>query len=108
MPTTSLPTPPQAIIRCKVAAFTAAACLAAAGLAVIERTAIWIIVALGAVTAAPTVLAACGLPVALLVLRVHRKRDRRFALLAPWRRRALAELRRDLAELPETRHPIGR
>jgi hypothetical protein len=49
----------------------------------------------------------CGLPVALLVLRVHRVRHRRFPPLAPWRRRALADLRRDLADLPETGHPIG-
>jgi hypothetical protein len=48
-----------------------------------------------------------GNPVALLVLRVHRVRQRRFSPLAPWRRRALAELRRDLADLPETGHPIG-
>jgi hypothetical protein len=107
MTRTPLPTPAQATVRCAVAAIAAAACLAAAGVAVIERTAMWIVLALGVVAVVPTVLAVCGLPVALLVLRVHRVRHRRFPPLAPWRRRALADLRRDLADLPETGHPIG-
>jgi hypothetical protein len=38
---------------------------------------------------------------------VHRGRDRRYLPLTPGRRRAIAELRRELAALPETRHPIG-
>jgi hypothetical protein len=104
---TPLPTAAQATVRCTVAAVAAAACPVAAGVAVIERTAMWIVLALGAVAVVPSVLAACGLPVALLVLRVHRVRHRRFPLLGLWRRRALADLRRDLADLPETGHPIG-
>ena len=107
MSTTAPPSRRQANVRCTIAAVTAAAWLAAAGFAMVECSAASIFVLLAACILTARVLVACGLPVALLVLRVHRDSDPPYQPLWPSRRRALAKLRRDLAELPEAPHPIG-
>ena len=64
-------------------------------------------VVLFACAVATGVLAASGVPHALLALRAGRHRRGLRDPIRPKARRALAEFRRDLDSLPETTHPIG-
>jgi hypothetical protein len=107
MPATALPTRRRAALRCAAALATAAICLGAAGAALVAPSVPSVMAVLVLSLVAPGVLAACDPRISLLVVRVHRGRDRRYLPLSPGRRRAIAELRRELAALPQTRHPIG-
>ena len=107
MPATALPSRRRAALRCATALATAAICLGAAGTALLAPSVPSVMAVLMLSLIVPGVLAACNPRIALLVVRVHRGRDRRYLPLTPGRRRAIAELRRELAALPETRHPTG-
>jgi hypothetical protein len=107
MPVTALPTRRRAALRCAAALLTAAVCLGAVGAAMLAPSVPSVMAVLMLSLLAPRVLAACNPRIALLVVRVHRGRDRCYLPLSPGRRRAIAELRRELAALPETRHPSG-
>ena len=107
MSVTAPPSRHQATVRCSIVAVTTAACLASVGVAVLAPSAASIPVVLTAWGLLRIVPAACRFRVALLVVRVHRDRDRRYLPLTPRGRRALAELRGQLDDLPEIRHPIG-
>jgi hypothetical protein len=90
-----LPNPREALLNCAVAVVAVLACaglFAAAALAPAPPAALPLIIL---VCIGCPVLASWELPVALTVLR-NRPRSR-----------ALSDLRRGLAELPETEHPLG-
>jgi hypothetical protein len=65
----------------------------------------WLLVAYGVSTAA---VAARHLLLTVRTTHVRSRWCRRIGPLTPSRRRALAQLRRELDRLPETRHPSGR
>jgi hypothetical protein len=93
MPLLPIPNPRQALLTCLLAATAALACaalLSAAALAPPPPAALPFLVV---VCVGCPLLAAWELPVALAVLR-HRTG-------------AVGELRRNLADLPETEHPLG-
>ena len=97
----------QAGARFALSALATVAGLGAAALAVASpstRATVWLLVAYGVATAAA---AAPHLLLAVRVLRVHSRSGGGIGPLIPSRRRALAQLRRELDRLPETRHPTG-
>ena len=103
--TTGVPTRRQAAARCAIAALSAAAGVALLVLATVAPSpGIVVLLAACAVTAGAVV--AGPLPVAVLVLRLHRRPRRRLPI-TPRARRALAQFHRELDALPETPHPIG-
>jgi hypothetical protein len=97
----------QAGVRFALFAAATVAGLGAAAIAVTtsSRAAVWLLVAYVVVTSA---VAARHLLRAVRVLRVYNRSRRRLGPLRPSRRRALAQLRRELDRLPETQHPTGR
>jgi hypothetical protein len=111
MPAT-LPTRRQARLRCTIAAVLTTSWVALGTFSVVAPGPAVIMILLAMIVVTPTALAACSLPVAMLVLRVHRDpRQRRRPLrrpLTPRGRRALAALRRDLDALPDAPHPVER
>ena len=91
-------------------AMGAAATVAGLGAVAIAATtsssaAVWLLVAYAVATSA---VAARHVLHAGRVLRVHSRSRGRLGPFLPSRRRALAQLRRELDRLPETRHPTGR
>jgi hypothetical protein len=103
--TTGVPTRRQAAARCAIAALSAAAGVALLVLAAVAPSP-GIVVLLAACAVTAGALIAGPLPVAVLVLRLHRRPRRRLPI-TPRARRAVAELHRELDALPETPHPIG-
>ncbi|MEA2384625.1 MAG: hypothetical protein QOH72_4596 [Solirubrobacteraceae bacterium] len=103
--TTGVPTRRQAAARCAIAALSAAAGVALLVLAAVAPSP-GIVVLLAACAVTAGALIAGPLPVAVLVLRLHRRPRRRLPI-TPRARRALAQFHRELDALPETPHPIG-
>jgi hypothetical protein len=97
----------QAGVRFALGATATVAGLGAAAIAVgtSSSAAVWLLVAYVVATSA---VVARHVVRAVRVLRVHRRSRVRLRPLGPSRRRALAQLRRDLDRLPETEHPTGR
>jgi hypothetical protein len=107
MPAT-LPTRRQARLRCTIAAVLTTSWVALGTFSVVSPGPAVIMILLAMIVVTPTALAACSLPVAMLVLRVHRDPRRPRRPLTPRGRRALAALRRDLDALPDAPHPVER
>jgi hypothetical protein len=98
----------QARVRFALGALATVAGLGAAVLAIVAPSttaAVSLLVACGVSTAA---VAARHMLLAVRVLRVRSRSGGRIGPLIPSRRRALAQLRRELDRLPETQHPMGR
>jgi hypothetical protein len=97
----------QAGVRFALGAAATVAGLGAAAIAVSTSSsaAVWLLVAYVVATSA---VMARHMRRAFRVLRVHSRSHGRLGPLRPSRRRALAQLRRDLDRLPETQHPTGR
>jgi hypothetical protein len=98
----------EAGVRFALSALATVAGLGAATIAVVAPSttaAVGLLVASGVSTAA---LAARHLRLAARVLRVHSRSRGRLGPLIPSRRRAVAQLRRELDRLPETPDPTGR
>jgi hypothetical protein len=97
----------QAGVRAALGAAATVAGLGAAAIAVTTSStaAMWLLVAYVVATSAVAARHALG---AVRVLRVHSRSRAGLGSLIPSRRRALAQLRRDLDQLPETQHPTGR
>jgi hypothetical protein len=97
----------QAGVRFAMAAAATIGGLGAAAIIVTTSSsaAVWL---LGAYLVATSAFAARHARRAVRVLRVHSRSRGRLGPLRPSRRRALAQLRRDLDRLPETQHPSGR
>jgi hypothetical protein len=97
----------QAGVRAALGAAAIVAGLGAAAIAVTTSSsaAVWLLVAYVVATSAVAARDVLG---AIHVLRVHSRSRAGLGPLMPSRRRALAQLRRDLDRLPETQHPTGR
>jgi hypothetical protein len=95
----------QAGVRFALGALATVAGLGAATLAVVAPSTtatVWLLVAYGVSAAA---VAARHMLLAVRVLHVRSRLGGRIGPLIPSRRRALAQLRRELDRLPETQHP---
>jgi hypothetical protein len=95
-------------VRVVQGALVTVAGVGAAALAVVAPATTATAVLLVAYGVATATVAARRTLLAMRVLRVWRRSGPRIGPLTPWRRRALAQLRRELDRLPETRHPTGR
>jgi hypothetical protein len=97
----------RAGVRAALGAAAAMAGLGAAAIAVTTSStaAVWLLVAYVVATSA---VVARHVLRAVRMLRRHSRSRGRLGLLIPSRRRALAQLRRELDRLPETQHPTGR
>jgi hypothetical protein len=94
------PTRKRAIQICVVAAVTALTCAALLCAAALVPAPPAVLPLVVIICVACPMAAACDLPRAVAGLRYHRRHGDDPA-------RAVAELRAGLAELPETRHPLG-
>ncbi|MEA2247023.1 MAG: hypothetical protein QOH46_1552 [Solirubrobacteraceae bacterium] len=97
----------QAGVRAALGAAAAMAGLGAAAIAVTTSSSatVWLLVAYVVATSA---VAARDVVGAVRVPRVRSRSRAGLGPLIPSRRRAVAQLRRDLDRLPETQHPTGR
>jgi hypothetical protein len=103
-----LPTRRRAIRLCVFAALTALMCAGLLTAAALARAPAAVLPILVVICIGCPMVAACELPAAIAGLRAGRdgagRRARRSSRVDV---RALAALRRELAQLPETRHPLG-